>query len=163
MKTLHNILLTPHDSLTDLYYSRVGDYPKFFKMDSLSRLGFIATELLLQAEGAPRFVERDDRAVVFVSRHASLHNDQAYLKTIQPDNYFPSPSLFVYTLPNVVAGEVAIRNRYLGETACYVASEDDVESLIASAFNTRTTSVIGGWLDVTDEKNFIANISIWTH
>ena len=31
--------------LTQLYRQEVGDYPKFFKMDVLSRLGFLLTEL----------------------------------------------------------------------------------------------------------------------
>ena len=37
--------------LTEVYRAKVNDYPKFFKMDELSKLGFLATELLLQAEG----------------------------------------------------------------------------------------------------------------
>ena len=37
--------------LTELYRSHIGDYPKFFKMDTLSKLGFVASELLLLAEG----------------------------------------------------------------------------------------------------------------
>ncbi|MBQ6777570.1 MAG: hypothetical protein IJP52_04590 [Paludibacteraceae bacterium] len=179
MKQIHHILILPDrvvvddqpvtittqgaDIVTELYRRYMNDYPKFFKMDLLSRLGLVAADILLQTEGAERGAERDDRAVVIVNRHASLNNDRAYEATIQPDNYFPSPSLFVYTLPNVVAGEIAIRNHYLGETACYIAAQEDVEPLIASTFNEHTTSVIGGWLDVTDEKEFIAKLSIWTH
>ena len=36
--------------LTELYRTYVNDYPKFFKMDELSKLGFIASELLLRNE-----------------------------------------------------------------------------------------------------------------
>ena len=86
--------------LTELYRAHIGDYPKFFKMDTLSKLGFVASELLLQAEGKPRFEPCEDRAVVFFNRSASLQADTAYQATIQdPDNFFPSPAAFVYTLP----------------------------------------------------------------
>ena len=106
--------------LVELYREYVKDYPKFFKMDTLSRLGFMAAELLLQAEGAERFVPREDRAVILANRSASIKNDKDYLETISEGNYYPSPALFVYTLPNIVTGEIAIRNKYLGETAFYV-------------------------------------------
>ena len=89
--------------LTELYRTHIGDYPKFFKMDTLCKLGFVASELLLQAEGEQRFVPREDRAVVFFNRSASLQADTAYQATIQdPENFYPSPSAFVYTLPNIV-------------------------------------------------------------
>ena len=49
--------------LTELYRAYIGDYPKFFKMDTLSKLGFVASELLLQAEGKVRFEPCENRAV----------------------------------------------------------------------------------------------------
>ena len=149
--------------LTELYRAHVGDYPKFFKMDTLSKLGFVASELLLQAEGAERFVPREDRAVVFFNRSASLQADTAYQATIQdPENFFPSPAAFVYTLPNIVTGEIAIRNKYFGETSFIVLPENDPQIMareLQNAFrDPMTTSVLGGWLDCTDENHFEANI-----
>ena len=151
--------------LTELYRSYVGDYPKFFKMDTLSKLGFVASELLLQAEGAPRFEPREDRAVVFFNRSASLQADTAYQETIQdPDNFYPSPAAFVYTLPNIVTGEIAIRNKYYGETSFIVMEQDD-ESIMArelqNAFlDPMTKSILGGWLDCTDQNHFEAKLYI---
>ena len=149
--------------LTELYRAHVGDYPKFFKMDTLSKLGFVASELLLQAEGAPRFEPREDRAVVCFNRCASLQADTAYQATIQDsDNFFPSPSAFVYTLPNIVTGEIAIRNKYYGETSFLVMEQYD-EGVMArelqNAFrDPMTKSILGGWLDCTDENHFEALI-----
>ena len=37
-------------SLTDLYRQWAGDYPKFFKMDTLSKLGFLLAEMLVHDE-----------------------------------------------------------------------------------------------------------------
>ena len=151
--------------LTELYRAHVGDYPKFFKMDTLSKLGFVASELLLQFEGAERFVPREDRAVVFFNRSASLQADTAYQDTIQdPDNFYPSPAAFVYTLPNIVTGEIAIRNKYYGETSFIVLPENDPQIMareLQNAFHgPMTTSVLGGWLDCSDENHFEAELYI---
>lgn len=152
--------------LTELYRTYIGDYPKFFKMDTLSKLGFVASELLLQAEGKPRFEPCEDRAVVFFNRAASLQADTAYQATIQdPRNFFPSPAAFVYTLPNIVTGEIAIRNKYYGETSFIVMEEPDEVLMmrqIRNAFqDPMTKSVLGGWLDCIDEEHFEARIWIF--
>lgn len=151
--------------LTELYRSHVGDYSKFFKMDTLSKLGFVASELLLQAEGAPRFEPREDRAVVFFNRNASLQADTVYQTTIQdPENFFPSPAAFVYTLPNIVTGEIAIRNKYYGETSFIVLeayNENVVMQQLKNVFqDPMTKSILGGWLDCTDENLFEAKLFI---
>ena len=162
----HKVIITPNEVildgktldhneqggalLTELYRTYVGDYPKFFKMDTLSKLGFVASELLLQAEGEPRFEAREDRAVVFFNRSASLQADTAYQATIQdPENFFPSPAAFVYTLPNIVTGEIAIRNKY---------PEIMAQQLQLAFLDTMTQSILGGWLDCTDENHFEARL-----
>ena len=43
--------------LSDIYHAEVKDWPKFFKMDGLSKLGFICSELLLREEGETRLGE----------------------------------------------------------------------------------------------------------
>ena len=149
--------------LTQIYRSYIGDYPKFFKMDTLCKLGFVASELLLNAEGTRNFEPREDRAVILFNRNASLQADTNYQSTIQEaENFFPSPAAFVYTLPNIVTGEIAIRNKYYGETSFIVIEENDekiIEQNLSVAFqDTDTKSIIGGWLDCTDEENFEANI-----
>ena len=148
--------------LTAIYRRQINDYPKFFKMDSLSRLGFVASELLLNGE-PDRFKPREDRAVVFFNSSSSLCNDENYQKTIQDkNNYFPSPAIFVYTLPNIVTGEIAIRNKYYGETSFYVLDRLDIESMeqiINDTFQDLTTkSVLGGWLDCKDKDHFEAHL-----
>lgn len=150
---------------TELYKRFVGDYPKFYKMDLLSKLGFLASELLLQAEGKERFVKRSDRAVLLFNRTGSLHADNAYLQTIRdPNQFYPSPSLFIYTLPNMSAGEIAIRNKYQGETAFYVLQERNqplIEQIVkVSLLEASTRSVLYGWLDVEDDSHFEAELML---
>lgn len=150
--------------LTELYRTYVNDYPKFFKMDELSKLGFIASELLLEAD-KDRHSESEDRAVVLFNSSSSICNDRKYQETIQDRNdFYPSPSIFVYTLPNIVTGEIAIRNHYYGETSFYVLNEYDeraIENVLASLFaDGVTSSAISGWLDCDDKDNFSAYIYI---
>ena len=156
---------TGKDLLKALYRQHVGDYPKFYKMDPLSRLGFIASELLLQAEGAERFVACDDRAVIFFNQSSSISADKQYIETIaDPENCFPSPSVFVYTLPNIVTGEIAIRNGYHGETSFYILPrrhESLMESILrASCLDPITRSILCGWLDYEDDEHFMAELKI---
>ena len=159
---------TGMEMLKALYHQYVGDYSKFYKMDGLSRLGFIASELLLQAEGKERFVPCDDRAVIFFNHSSSVSADRKYLESIaDPENYFPSPSVFVYTLPNIVTGEIAIRNHYYGETSFYILperSEQQMEGILrASCLDSSTRSILSGWLDYEDEKHFVAEVFIIEH
>lgn len=145
--------------LSALYREHMKDYPKFFKMDLLSKLGVIATELLVEDEPG-RFTPREDRAVLLVSRSGPLCDDRNYQKTISGDDYFPSPALFVYTLANIVTGEIAIRNKYEGDTTAYGLEAFDPAQLVAvvrDAFEDRvTTSAICGWADSTDAGHFEA-------
>ena len=140
--------------LVELYRRYVKDYPKFFKMDTLSRLGFIAAELLLQDQTVD--------AVILANRSASIKNDTDYLETISNGNYYPSPALFVYTLPNIVTGEIAIRNKYYGESSFYVLDDEhQLEKIIALAFEqTQTQSVLTGWVECTDENTFEAHVRL---
>lgn len=159
------------DFLSKLYKEKIGGYPKFYKMDTLARLGFVATELLLQKEQelaeekqCERFVEREDRAIILMNRSASQVADRIFEKSLTPDNYFPSPADFVYTLPNIVTGEIALRNKYYGETT-FLCVEDkaQVEEIIALAFqDEKTTSVLGGWLECSSPDDFEAELSIFT-
>lgn len=153
------------EMLTDAYRRYVGDYPKFFKMDGLSRLGFIASELILMHLGEERFMPRDDRAVILFNRSGSIEADVHYQKTISDaDNFFPSPSVFVYTLPNIVTGEIAIRNKYQGETSFFVLEHEDQETIramVEASFTDESTkSVLAGWVDYSDSNRFEAKIKL---
>ncbi len=151
--------------LTALYRQYAGDYPKFYKMDILSKLGFIATELLLKKEASKESFD-ENRAILLFGKTASSWADRCFEETIRPDNYFPSPADFVYTLPNIVTGEIAIRNGLHGETCYFALSERDerlMQQLLAQAFmDPATTSAIFGWLNAGDEEHFEADIALIT-
>ena len=183
LMTLHSIVITPQKVvldnegidtkghkggalLTHLYKTRIQDYPKFYKMDALARLGFVATELLQQKERETKDV-RDigDRAIIFFNQSSSVHADKVFLSSISnPENFFPSPAAFVYTLPNIVNGEIAIRNGYHGETAFYLLPYKDNELMHmitqATMLDKYNKSIITGWLEYIEEDEFCAELSI---
>lgn len=151
-----------HSLLTSLYKQMIGNYPKFYKMDGLSRLGFVASEILLNAEKG----ETDkERAIIFFNHSSSIDSDRNYKESINDkDNYFPSPSIFVYTLPNIVTGEIAIRNHFHGETSFFILPDKDErmmeEILQASCRDDQSKSFLTGWIDYEDERHFEADLKI---
>ena len=160
--------VTQNGLLTALYKQIIGNYPKYYKMDGLCRLGFVASELLLKAERDEGSFTEDTnktRAIVFFNRSSSIASDKKYLASIvEKDNYFPSPSVFVYTLPNIVTGEIAIRNGYHGETSFYILPHKNellMQDIIETTFmDEQTTSVLTGWLDYEDSEHFEADLYI---
>jgi hypothetical protein len=140
-----------HRFLSDIYNHLGIDYRKFFKMDALSKAGFLASELLLK--DFDRDQPKEDMGIIFFNRSSSLDADEAYQQTIrEKDNYFPSPAVFVYTLPNIVAGEIAIRNKIHGETAFYVARDFQIgliEEIARGAFtDTGLKYLLTGWIEI---------------
>ena len=137
-------------------------------MDGLCRLGFVASELLLQVEKTTNKLDNifdRERAIMLFNRSSSISSDKRYLSSISDkDNYFPSPSVFVYTLPNIVTGEIAIRNNYHGETSFYILprkDEEQMQTIIETAFvDKKTKSLLTGWVDYEDSGHFEADLSI---
>lgn len=154
--------LEHHSLLTSLYKQMIGDYPKFYKMDGLSRLGFVASEILLNAEKGET---EEEKAIIFFNHSSSIASDRNYKESIKDkDNYFPSPSIFVYTLPNIVTGEIAIRNHFHGETSFFILPDKDErlmeEILQASCRDAQSKSFLTGWIDYEDERLFEAELKI---
>lgn len=147
--------------LTEIYRSHIGDYPKYFKMDLLSRLVFLASELLLRLEGEDSDKER---AIVLFNRTSSIVSDRSHIASYsQEGNFFPSPSVFLYTLPNIVTGEISIRHGYTGETSLYILEGKNrrmMEDVVRTAFfyTADLRSMLCGWVDCSDEDCFEASL-----
>lgn len=134
--------------LLDAYTSLKVDYPKFYKMDNLSKLGFLAAEMLLKDRTLLSDYAAEQVALVLSNAHSSGDTDRRYTHSAKTA---PSPALFVYTLPNIVAGEICIRHRIKGENAFFVSHAfepelmaDYTEMVMAGD----TGACIGGWIDV---------------
>lgn len=138
--------------LDNFYRKEKISYPKFFKMDSLSKAGFIVSELMLREAGFDIETPKKDMAILLCNRSSSSDDDLIYLQSIKDkDNYFPSPSVFVYTLPNIVAGEMAIRNKIFGETSFYVSecySKDMMLRQVNNVLSNQSVNyVLFGWVE----------------
>lgn len=125
------------------------DYPKFFKMDKLSKLAFLAASRLLS--------EGSDTALVFANRAASLDTDLVYEASIaDKEAYYPSPAVFVYTLPNICLGEISIKYKLYSENSFFVFEKFPSDFFPAYA-NTlirtgKAEDVLCGWVEMLHEE-----------
>ena len=155
-KSLNISAIDNENWLNTIYNALKIEYPKFFKMDNLCKAGFLASELIFNEIGLDRTEIHKDIAIILFNSVSSLDDDLAYQKTISDkDNFFPSPAIFVYTLANIVTGEIAIRNKIQGESSFYILekySEEKIEDCVSDVFLDKTVnSVICGWIDVLDD------------
>ena len=123
---------------------------KFYKMSDLCKALYVAAGNLLQRAGA------DDcqpvrRAVVLANSSSSIEADMRHQSIV--DEHLPegaSPAAFVYTLPNVAAGELCIRHGFQGDNTFFIEERDSgtaeryARRLIAAD---RADAVVCGWCD----------------
>ena len=147
--------------LTEAYKSLKLSYPKFYKMDAQCKLAFLAMEFACKDN---HFLTENDlskTAIVFSNSSASLETDQVHQNSINDkQNYFPSPAVFVYTLPNITIGEIAIRHHITGENAFFVSPQFNGELLtnyIHLLTQNSTEAVVGGWIN-SDNNTYEAFI-----
>lgn len=126
---------TDSEFLRALYGDLTFSYPKFFKMDPLCKLGFLASEILLK-KNTP--ATKDNTGILLMNSTSSLYSDLEHTNSIRnPEAFFPGPAVFVYTLPNIVLGEICIRNGFGGENAFYIFEEfqpDFLENILLESF-----------------------------
>lgn len=148
--------------LGELYKKYIGDYPKVHKMDLFSRMTSIASELLLKEH---RDCCDGSTAVVLFNSSSSIIADRNHLASISAENgFYPSPSIFLYTLPNVVTGEIAIRNGFRGETSLIILEEKNpqlMECITRLALEcSGSGSMICGWANYNSENDFETDIKL---
>jgi hypothetical protein len=136
-------------------YRHLGlSYPKFFKMDELSRLAFLGSEMVLIRSGLERFAD-DEVALLFANRSSSLMTDGQFQTTLESG--IPSPALFVYTLPNIGMGEVCIRHKLYGENNFLVMEDFDPRQLLqhvrALLQQGVSKSVLLAWVETDGEHH----------
>jgi len=127
------------------------DHSKFFKMDNLSKLAFIAAETLLKEE------TEKNTALVLSNQASSLDTDRKYQASIANlENSYPSPAVFVYTLPNICLGEISIKHALYSENAFFVFDTFNPEALYdysKSLLDTKKAEkVLCGWVNFDNGK-----------
>jgi hypothetical protein len=128
-------------------------YPKFYKMDNLTKLGWLASEVLLKDSFDKTKYQPEEIGIVLTNANSSLDADIKYWDSVQD---MASPSLFVYTLPNIVIGEICIRNGFKGEDTLYITPKFDAVFLQQQVSylldNDILKACICGWVDVVGDN-----------
>jgi len=112
----------------DVYRQMQMNYPKFFKMDVLCKWAMIGAEYLLKEEESYIYekIDKTKIAVVLATKSGCLDVDKKYWESAQT---LASPALFVYTLPNIMLGEICIKHGFKGEQLCIVQENFNREEL----------------------------------
>ena len=156
----HRVHLANHAAQEpqDLYRLMQCNYMKFFKMDPLCKWAWLGAEALLTDKGGNLYdgMDKNKIAVVLMTKHGCIDVDKKYLEGL--DN-IPSPALFVYTLPNIMLGEISIRHGFKGEQLCLVDEYFNTEELHFWVndllANRGMDACLCGWADVYGEQKDI--------
>ena len=139
--------------LLSVYRYLNTEYPKFHKMDNLSKLGWLANEALLQRRFDPAKYKPEDVGIVLSNASSSLDTDIKYYKTTKD---IASPALFVYTLPNIVIGEISIRHKFKGENAFFIFEDFEtgfIQQYVSNLLNNDILQCcICGWIEMFEEN-----------
>lgn len=128
-------------------------YPKYYKMDNLCKLGWLANEVLLMDHFDREKYKPEDVGIVLSNASSSLDTDIRYYETVKS---IPSPALFVYTLPNIVIGEICIRHGFKGENGFFICTEFDagfIEQYVSGLINNNILQAcICGWVELLENS-----------
>jgi hypothetical protein len=126
-------------------------------MDRLCKLGILGLGILLKNNPLLERYSSDEVALLFANKSSSLDTDLVHQSSLMDkDNYFPSPAVFVYTLPNIILGEAAIKYGFKGENLFLVMPELD-EKLLSQQVDilfaqSATKLVVVGWIELFQDK-----------
>ncbi|MBI2258494.1 MAG: hypothetical protein HYU67_06300 [Flavobacteriia bacterium] len=118
--------------LNDYYLMLEINYPKFYKMDPLAKLGILAQEAMVKDHNPFDGIEDDSLSLIFSNRSSSFDSDEKFMYSYSTLKS-PSPSLFVYTLPNIMMGELCIKNKWYGENTFFIRPKIDFSFLLEQA------------------------------
>ncbi|MBS1588532.1 MAG: hypothetical protein JST52_02850 [Bacteroidetes bacterium] len=145
------ILTQDITSAEALFRSQAFNYAKFFKMDQLCKWAWLGTELLLHQND--QSYNKNQISVVFATAEGCIEVDKRYRQSMTT---IPSPALFVYTLNNIMLGEVCIRHGFKGEQACLSSKEFDADELFFWASDLLThrgmDACLLGWINITENN-----------
>lgn len=131
-------------------------YPKFFKMDLLSKWAWLGAEVLLKTTEGMRYdgLDKERIAVTLATRNGCRSVDKRYQESMQT---IASPALFVYTLPNIMLGEICIRHGFKGEQLCLMQenfNQGELNFWVNDLFQNRQMEhCLSGWVDATEDRH----------
>lgn len=124
---------------------------KFYKMDDLCKLGYVAAGYLLKDTA----YQPEEIGIILANASSSLDTDCKHQTIISKDgDAAASPAVFVYTLPNVVLGEICIRHKIKGENTFFVSQSyneallEDYARIVMAKGKLQTCLI--GWCELFD-------------
>lgn len=140
--------LEPTIFLKELYKKLLNGYSKFHKMDLLSKMSILMMETWLQHSNSE--LPLDDRtAIIFANKTSSKRTDLLFEQSRNENA--ASPSLFVYTLPNISIGEVSIKYKWTGESIFLLMPAFDFEAfqemIVSFSQYPEIKRFICGWIE----------------
>lgn len=148
--------------IREAFKSRGENNMKFYKLDDLCKLGYVAAAWLLDGI---EFGE-EECGMVLSGKYGCLDTDMKHQQIIDKEgDAASSPAVFVYTLPNVVAGEISIRHHIKGENTWFWSDDRTMSdlkhyaSLMAGASDLRYCII--GHLDFLNGEYF-AKFELWS-
>ena len=146
-----NVLIATEENYLKSYFSELEiDYSKFYKMDLLSKGAFLGDYLLRNSYKDLLNVE-NELQFVFANASSSKETDIRFIESYERKKN-PSPSLFVYTLPNILTGELAKKHKWFGENIFYILTKFDSDFFndqIVMSFLRGNEYCLCGWVEMT--------------
>ena len=120
-----------HTFSREAFKSREEANMKFYKMDDLCKLGYLASAWLLDG------IEygEEECGIVMSGKYGCLDTDIRHQQIIDSEgDSSASPAVFVYTLPNVVAAEISIRHHIKGENIWFWSEDKTMSDIKKYAY-----------------------------
>ena len=149
--------------VTEIYKARLSDNARFYKMDLFSRMVYVATGLLVKDRIAD--VLPESVSMILFNRSSSIVADRHHISTYcKKEEFYPSPSVFINTLPNVVMGEIAAKYMIKGETTFIILPDrncEQIDRIVSSSIAASDeTMMVTGWVDCTDDGKYEADLKL---
>ena len=134
--------------LKDAYKKLALNYPKYHKMDSLCKLGILGSTVLLKNQDF-----KANTALVLSNASSSHDVDRKHMQTMES---IVSPAVFVYTLPNIVLGEISIKHKLQSENVFFIEDKFNAELLVDYSTSLldsgKASSVVCGWIELKNDQ-----------
>lgn len=121
-------------------------------MDNLSKLGFLGCDTLLKDNVLTDKYNPYEIGIILSNRNASIDTDKRHHKQIQTGP--ASPAVFVYSLPNIVIGEICIRHGIKGENTFFINKNYNIKSQVEYISILLNSGIIkcciAGWVEYTE-------------
>lgn len=112
--------------IREAFKSRGESNLKFYKMDDFCKLGYVASAW---AFDGLEYGE-EECGLILSGKYGCLDTDIRHQEIIDAEgDSSASPAVFVYTLPNVLAGEISIRHHIKGENTWFWSDDSTMSDL----------------------------------